>query len=66
MGSPRRRPDSCAAIPRFPTPWLAARHAPRLVDRVVARQVRRRVASGAFDGAEIAAGLRERHGRGAG
>ncbi len=45
---------------------LAARHAPRLVDRVVARQVRRRVASGAFDGAEIAAGLRERHGRGAG
>ena len=44
---------------------LAARHAPRLVDRVVARQIRKRVDSGAFDGAEIAAGLRERHGRGA-
>ena len=44
---------------------LAARHAPRLVDRVVARQIRRRVASGAFDGAEIASGLRERHGRSA-
>ncbi|MEK6228693.1 MAG: hypothetical protein AABM31_05130 [Actinomycetota bacterium] len=44
---------------------LTARHAPRLVDRVVARQIRRRVASGAFDGAEIASGLRERHGRSA-
>ena len=42
---------------------LAARHAPKLVDRVVARQIRRRVASGAFDGADIAAGLRQRHGR---
>ena len=42
---------------------LAARHLPGLVDRVVARQVRKQVNSGAFDEAPIAAGLRERHGR---
>ena len=42
---------------------LAARHLPRLVDRVVARQVAKRIGSGAFDEAELAAGLRERHGR---
>ena len=40
-----------------------ARHAPRLVDRVVARTLGRRIAAGELDGAGIAAGLRERHGR---
>ncbi len=40
---------------------FAARHFPKLVDRVVARQVRRRVASGAFDDAPLAEGLRRRH-----
>ena len=42
---------------------FAARHLPKLVDRVVARQVAKRIGSGAFDEAELAAGLRERHGR---
>ena len=40
-----------------------ARHLPRLVDRVVARQVGKAVGAGSMDGAPIAAGLRERHGR---
>ena len=42
---------------------FVARHAPRLVDRVVARLIRKQVASGAFDRAPMAAGLRARHGR---
>ena len=42
----------------------AARHLPRVVDRVVARTLRRRIAAGDLDGAPIAAGLRRRHGRG--
>jgi NAD(P)-dependent dehydrogenase (short-subunit alcohol dehydrogenase family) len=40
-----------------------ARHLPTVVDRVVARTLRRRVAAGELDGAPIAAGLRARHGR---
>jgi NAD(P)-dependent dehydrogenase (short-subunit alcohol dehydrogenase family) len=42
---------------------LAARHLPGLVDRVVARTLAKRIAAGELDGADIAAGLRERHGR---
>ena len=42
----------------------AARHLPALVDRVVARTLRRRIAAGELDAAPIAAGLRRRHGRG--
>ena len=38
-----------------------ARHFPGVVDRVVARTLRRRVAQGELDGAPIAAGLRKRH-----
>jgi NAD(P)-dependent dehydrogenase (short-subunit alcohol dehydrogenase family) len=38
-----------------------ARHLPRLVDRIVARTLSKRVAAGDLDGAEIAAGLRTRH-----
>jgi NAD(P)-dependent dehydrogenase (short-subunit alcohol dehydrogenase family) len=41
----------------------AARHLPRLVDRVVARTLARRIAAGELDAAEIAAALRVRHGR---
>ena len=41
----------------------AARHLPALVGRVVARTLARRVAAGELDDAQIAAGLRERHGR---
>ena len=40
-----------------------ARHLPGVVDRVVARTLRKRVAAGELDGAPIAAGLRRRHGR---
>ena len=40
-----------------------ARHLPGLVDRVVARVLRKRVAAGELDGAAIASGLRSRHGR---
>jgi NAD(P)-dependent dehydrogenase (short-subunit alcohol dehydrogenase family) len=40
-----------------------ARHFPGLVDRVIARVLSRRVAAGDLDGAPLAAGLRDRHGR---
>ncbi len=40
-----------------------ARHLPGLVDRVVARTLRKRVAAGELDKAPIAAALRRRHGR---
>ncbi len=39
-----------------------ARHLPGVVDRVVARTLRKRVAAGELDDASIAAGLRQRHG----
>jgi NAD(P)-dependent dehydrogenase (short-subunit alcohol dehydrogenase family) len=58
------RPKRDAAVSRAGKVQLwVARHAPRLVDRVVARQVRGRVAAGAFDSAALADGLRHRHGR---
>ena len=41
-----------------------ARHLPAVVDRVVARTLRKRIAAGELDGADIAAPLRRRHGRG--
>jgi NAD(P)-dependent dehydrogenase (short-subunit alcohol dehydrogenase family) len=40
-----------------------ARHLPRVVDRVVARTLAKRIAAGELDGADVAAGLRLRHGR---
>ena len=40
-----------------------ARHLPRLVDRVVARTLAKRIAAGELDDADIAAGLRARHRR---
>ena len=40
-----------------------ARHLPAVVDRVVARTLRKRVAAGELDQAPIAAGVRRRHGR---
>ncbi len=42
----------------------AARHLPAVVDRVVARTLKGRIADGALDAADIARGLRQRHGRG--
>ena len=40
-----------------------ARHLPGTVDRVVSRLLARRVSAGELDGADLAAGLRARHGR---
>jgi NAD(P)-dependent dehydrogenase (short-subunit alcohol dehydrogenase family) len=58
------RPKRDAAVSRAGRAQLwVARHAPRVVDRVVARQVRGRVEAGAFDAAPLADGLRARHGR---
>jgi NAD(P)-dependent dehydrogenase (short-subunit alcohol dehydrogenase family) len=58
------RPKRDAAVSRAGKVQLwVARHAPKLVDRVVARQVRGRVEAGAFDEAPLAEGLRARHGR---
>ncbi len=58
------RPKRDAAVSRAGKLQLwVARHAPKVVDRVVARQVRGRVDAGAFDSAPLADGLRERHGR---
>jgi NAD(P)-dependent dehydrogenase (short-subunit alcohol dehydrogenase family) len=42
---------------------FAARHLPKVVDRVVAKTLRKRVAAGELDSAPIAAGVRARHGR---
>jgi hypothetical protein len=42
---------------------VAARHLPRLVDRVVGRLLSRRIEAGDLDDAPLAAGLRARHGR---
>ena len=40
-----------------------ARHLPGVVDRAVARTLKKRIAAGELDDAQIASGLRERHGR---
>ncbi len=59
-----KRPRRNMAVTREGRIQIAvASHLPRLVDRVVARTLRRRVAAGELDAAEIAAPLRERHGR---
>ena len=58
------RPPRETAVTRGGKLQLAvARHLPGFVDRVVARTLAKRVAAGELDGAEIAAGLRRRHGR---
>lgn len=59
-----QRPGRDVAVTRGGWVQLgAARHLPRTVDRVVARLLRRRIAGGDLDDAELAAGLRARHGR---
>jgi NAD(P)-dependent dehydrogenase (short-subunit alcohol dehydrogenase family) len=61
-GNSRRRD---VAVTRAGAVQLAvARHLPGVVDRVVARTLAKRVAAGELDDAPIAAGLRNRHGRG--
>ncbi|HEX2125359.1 MAG TPA: SDR family NAD(P)-dependent oxidoreductase [Thermoleophilaceae bacterium] len=56
------RPPRDVAVTRGGALQIAvARHLPGVVDRVVARRLAKRVAAGELDGAELAAGLRERH-----
>lgn len=58
------RPGRDVAVTRGGRLQLAAaRHLPGLVDRVVASRLRKAIAAGDLDGAEMARGLRERHGR---
>jgi NAD(P)-dependent dehydrogenase (short-subunit alcohol dehydrogenase family) len=58
------RPGRDVAVTRGGALQMAvARHLPRLVDRVVARTLAKRIAAGELDDAEIADGLRLRHGR---
>ena len=60
-----RRPGRDAAVTRAGRVQMAvARHLPRVVDRVVARTLAKRIAAGELDEADIAAGLRARHRRG--
>ena len=59
-----RRGRREVAVTRGGSAQLAvARHLPGVVDRAVARTLAKRIAAGDLDEAEIAAGLRERHGR---
>ena len=58
------RPGRDVAVTRGGALQMAvARHAPKLVDRVVARTLAKRIAAGELDDADIAEGLRVRHGR---
>ena len=60
----RPKPKRDVAVTRAGAATIAvARIAPALVDRVVARTLRKRIAAGDLDAAELAAGLRARHGR---
>ncbi len=59
-----RKPGREVAVTRGGAVQMAvARHLPRLVDRVVARTLAKRIAAGDLDAADVAAGLRVRHGR---
>jgi NAD(P)-dependent dehydrogenase (short-subunit alcohol dehydrogenase family) len=59
------RPGRDVAVTRGGRAQMAvARHLPKVVDRVVARTLAKRIAAGELDAAEIAAPLRSRHGRG--
>ena len=60
-----RSPGRDVAVTRGGRLQMAvARHLPRVVDRVVARTLAKRIAAGDLDEADIAAGLRARHRRG--
>jgi len=59
-----KRPGRDVAVTRGGALQMGvARHLPRLVDRVVARTLAKRIAAGDLDEADIAAGLRTRHKR---
>ena len=57
----RTAPRDVATSPRGMVEFMLARHLPALVDVLVQRTVRDRLASGAFDTAALAAGMVERH-----
>lgn len=57
----RTAPRDVATSPRGTVEFLLARHFPALVDELVKRTVRGRLASGAFDEAPLAAGMVRRH-----
>jgi NAD(P)-dependent dehydrogenase (short-subunit alcohol dehydrogenase family) len=60
-----RNPGRDVAVTRGGGLQMAiARHMPRLVDRVVARTLAKRIAAGDLDDADVAAGLRARHRQG--
>ncbi|HYN57415.1 MAG TPA: SDR family NAD(P)-dependent oxidoreductase [Motilibacterales bacterium] len=57
----RTAPRDVATSPRGTVEFLLARHVPSLVDVLVRRTVERRLDTGAFDGAPLAAGMVGRH-----
>ncbi len=61
-GAARSAPRDVASTPAGTAALLLARHAPGLVDRAVAARIRHLVRTHKFDGADVAAGLRQRHG----
>ena len=63
-GAEHPNPPRDIAVTRGGAVQIAvARHLPRVVDRVVARRLAKSVAAGDLDAAELASGLRARHGR---
>lgn len=56
-----RAPRDVASTTAGTAALLLARHAPGVLDRVLAARLRHLVATGAFERAELAAGLRQRH-----
>lgn len=58
----RKPPRDVASTPAGTAAFRLARHAPGLLDRAMTAHLRRLVRKQAFQGAGLAAGLRERHG----
>lgn len=61
-GVARRAPRDVASTPAGTAALRLARYAPGLLDRAVAARLRHLVRTREFEGAELAAGLRQRHG----
>jgi len=59
-----RPPRDVASTPAGTAAFRLARHAPGILDRAVQARLRRLVRTQAFEGAGLAAGLRQRHGAG--
>ena len=61
-GAARRAPRDVASTGAGAAAFVLARHAPGLIDRAVAARLRSLVRTRELEGADLAAGLRERHG----